>query len=84
MQDQTNNYNKWMFMGSDYYSACDIVIHYTEPVPAPGACAQEDKMQEEEKEHRMEAQVVTAECTVMISDTLILFFCFFPSKVVWK
>ena len=50
-------------------------------VPAPGACAQEDKMQEEEKEHRMEAQVVTAECTVMISDTLILFF---PSKVAWK
>ena len=77
MQDQTNNYNKWMFMGSDYYSACDIMIHYTEPVPTPGACAQEDKMQEEEIKHKMEA----AECTMMISDTLILFF---PSKVVWK
>ena len=77
MQDQTNNYNKWMFMGSDYYSVCDTAIHYSSqcphlvPVLRRIGCAM----------HGMETQVVTTECTVMISDTLILFF---PSKVVWK
>ena len=77
MQDQTNNYNKWMFMGSDYYSVRDTAIHYSSqcphlvPVLMKIGCAM----------HGMETQVVTTECTVMISDTLILFF---PSKVVWK
>ena len=33
MQDQTNNYNKWMFMGSDYYSVCDTAIHYNSHCP---------------------------------------------------
>ena len=60
-----------------YYSVCDTAIHYSSQyphlVPVLGriGCAM----------HGMETQVVTTECTVMISDTLILFF---PSKVVWK
>ena len=33
MQDQTNNYNKWMFMVSDFYSVRDTAIHYNSQCP---------------------------------------------------